>query len=186
MPAMFTRMTTLSATLCLLSVCTPQPTAAEEFSQDDFKKMQGRWIGTFTGAFEGDGISTEKGVSYTTRCTTHWVIPGRMTRWIYTLTKKGDDKPTTTYAGIVYWKEGTKEVLGHSVTDEGTTYDEKMTRFGVIVERQKKGTGPKGDFTETEVNDWSNPDKPTLVQTVQFKNGEKVVTRSSLQRQKKN
>ena len=35
------------------------------------------------------------------------------------------------------------------------------------------------------MNDWSNPDKPTLVQTVQFKSGEKVVTRSSLQRQKK-
>ena len=64
---MFTRMTTLSATLCLLSICTTQPTAAEEFSQDDFKKMQGRWIGTFTGAFEGDGISTEKRVSYTRR-----------------------------------------------------------------------------------------------------------------------
>ena len=66
---MFTRICTVSATVCLLSICNPQQIAAQEFSQDDFKKMQGRWIGTFTGAFEGDGISTEKGVSYTTRCT---------------------------------------------------------------------------------------------------------------------
>ena len=136
---MFTRMTTLSAAFCLLSVCTPQQTTAEEFSQDDFKKMQGRWIGTFTGSMIGDGISTEKGAPYIIHCTTLWVIPDRMTRWTWTLTRKGADKPTAIYAGIVYWKESTKEVLGHSVTDEGTTYDEKMTRFGVSVERKKKG-----------------------------------------------
>ncbi len=183
---MFTRMTTLSATLCLLSVCTPQLSAAEEFSQDDFKKMQGRWIGTFTGSMIGDGISTEKGAPYIIHCTTKWVVPDRMTSWTWTLTRKGEDKPTATYAGIVYWKESTNEVLGTCVTDDGTTNTEKMTRFGVIVERKRTGSGRKGDFTETEVIDWSNPDRPSSVLTVQFKNGEKVVTRSSLQRQKKN
>ena len=109
-----------------------------------------------------------------------------MTSWTWTLTRKGEDKPTATYAGIVYWKESTNEVLGTCVTDDGTTNTEKMTRFGVIVERNRTGSGRKGDFTETEVIDWSNPDRPSAVQTVQFKSGEKVVTRSTLQRQKNN
>lgn len=183
---MFTRICMVSVTLCLIHLCSLRNATAQEFSQDDFKKMQGRWMGTFTGSMIGDGISSEKGVSYRIRCTTHWVIPGRMTRWTWTLTKKGEDKPTTTYAGIVYWKESTKEILGTSVADEGTTYNEKLTKFGVMVERKKKGTGPKGDFTETEVNDWSNLDMPTSVQTVHFKSGEKVVTKSSLNRQKTN
>ena len=183
---MFTRICMVSATLCLMYVCNARHTMAQEFSQDDFKTMQGRWIGTFNGSMIGDGIATEKGVPYRIGCTTKWVIPGRMTSWTWTLTKKGEDKPTTTYAGIVYWKESTKEVLGTCVTDEGTTNNEKMTKFGVIVERKRKGSGPKGDFTETEVIDWSNPDMPAAVLTVHFKNGEKVVTESTWKRQKRN
>ena len=183
---MFTRIGTVFITLCLLYVCIPQHTSAQEFSQDDFKKMQGRWIGTFTGSMIGDGISTEKGAPYIIHCTTKWVIPDRMTSWTWTLTRKGKDKPTATYAGIVYWKESTREVLGTCVTDDGTTNTEKMTRFGVIVERKRTGSGSKGDFTETELVNWSNPDRPTSVLTVHFKTGEKVVTKSSLQRQKSN
>ena len=99
--------------------------------------MQGRWIGTFTGSFIGDGILTEKGATYISKGTTEWVIPDRMTKWVWTVTKEGEKKPSTTHAGIVYWKESTKEVLGHCVSDDGLNWNEKMTKFGDVVERKR-------------------------------------------------
>jgi hypothetical protein len=35
-----------------------------------------------------------------------------MTKWLWKITKEGDDKPATIFAGIVYWNKATKEVLG--------------------------------------------------------------------------
>jgi hypothetical protein len=181
---MLNRIIIISTIVCLTNVLNVQHLQAEEFSQEDFKKMQGRWIGTFTGSFTGDGILTEKGATYISKCTTEWVIPDRMTKWVWTVTKEGDKKPSTTYGGIVYWNESTKEVLGHCVSDDGLNWNERMTKFGDVVERKRKGTSRKGKFNETEVNDWSNIDAPVVVSTMKFKNEEKTVTKSILKREK--
>ena len=61
---MLNRIVISSTIACLLQVFNVQHLQAKEFSQEDFKKMQGRWIGTFTGSFTGDGVLTEKGATY--------------------------------------------------------------------------------------------------------------------------
>ena len=146
--------------------------------------MQGRWIGTFTGSFTGDGILTEKGATYISKGTTEWVIPDRMTKWVWTVTKEGDKKPSTTYAGIVYWKESTKEVLGHCVSDDGLNWNERMTKFGDVVERKRKGTSRKGKFTARQVSDWSNIDDPVIALTRKSKSEGKIETKHTLKRKK--
>ena len=181
---MLIRIVISSAIACLLQVFNVQHLQAEEFSREDFKKMQGRWIGTLTGSFTGDGVSTEKGAKYLTKGTTEWVIPGRMTKWVWTATKEGDDKPTITNAGIVYWKESTKEVLGNGVSDDGQNWSEKMTKFGDVVERRRKGTGRQGKFTARQVSDWSNIDAPVIVLTRKSKSEGKIETKHTLKRKK--